>query len=241
MLNLINVSKRYNSNKLNAVDNLSLKLDEGEVLGLIGSNGAGKSTTVSMIATLLKPDSGRIMFMDKDIVKYPKAIRMNLGYVPQNIALYETLSGDDNLRFWSRAYHVGKDDFTEQYKKVCDIIGFTSDMLHKKVKYYSGGMKRRLNIAAALMHKPKLVILDEPTAGVDINSRNLILESINELSRNKTAIIYVGHYMEEVEKICDRICILNNGKCVINEKLENALIENGKRITLERLYENCCN
>lgn len=241
MLSLIDVNKKYGKNTINAVDHLSFHLGEGEVLGLIGPNGAGKSTTVSMIATLLKPDDGTILFMDQDIVKNPKAIRKRLGYVPQNIALYETLSGNDNLRFWAKAYHVQNEEYVAQYKKVCDIIGFTEEMLNKKVIEYSGGMKRRLNIAVALMHNPKLVILDEPTAGIDIQSRNMILEAIKELSRERVSVLYVGHYMEEVERVCSRICMLNHGKCVLDGELSELLNQDDKSPnTLEQLYEEYC-
>lgn len=236
MLELTNVYKKYRGNKIYAVEDLSFILNEGEVMGLIGANGAGKSTTVSMIAALIKPDDGKILFYGEDIVKNPKAIRKNLGYVPQNIALYETLSGEDNLKFWAKAYHVEKGDFLISYKKACDIIGFSKDMLNKKVKDYSGGMKKRLNIAASLLHKPRLIILDEPTAGIDFNSRSMILNAVKELSHLNTSVIFVGHYMEEIEKACSRLCILNNGRCVLDDNIENALYKNGKRISVEEVY-----
>lgn len=235
MLQLISISKSYN--KVRAVNDISFCVEKGEVLGLVGENGAGKSTTVAMIATLMKPDAGQILFQETDIVKHPEVIRSSLGYVPQDIALYETLTGADNLAFWARAYHIKRNDYLSSSKRVCDIIGFDQKMLKKKVKDYSGGMKRRLNIGVALMHHPELIIMDEPTAGIDLQSRNQILSSINDLSRSGAAVIYVGHYMEEVEKICDRILILHQGNCILNDNLEKSLMRSGIKITLEQLYK----
>lgn len=237
MLELADVNKRYRGGRTNAVDGLSFSLEGGEVMGLIGENGAGKSTTVSMIATLLRPDSGKILFCGEDIVRHPGKIRSRLGYVPQNIALYENLTGEDNLRFWAKAYRVKKADYPERRRKVCEIIGFTGEMLDKKTASYSGGMKRRLNIAAALLHRPELVIMDEPTAGIDISSRNMIMEAVDELRREKAAVLYVGHYMEEIERICTRLCIMKGGKCVLQGSTQDALVKNGKRISLEMLYK----
>lgn len=237
MLELVNVVKSYK--KIKAVDGLSFQIKNGDVFGLIGANGAGKSTTVTMIATLAKPDQGNILFHGEDIVKHPEKIRHNLGYVPQDIALYETLTGADNMEFWAGAYHMKKEIYQKRQKEILDIIGFTNEMLRKKVKNYSGGMKRRLNIGVALLHHPELIIMDEPTTGIDITSRNQILEAIKELSSQGRAILYVGHYMEEVERICNQICILNHGQCILNESIEKALIQNGQKISLEQLYLQC--
>lgn len=237
MLELVNVVKSYK--KIKAVDGLSFQIKSGDVFGLIGANGAGKSTTVTMIATLAKPDQGNILFHGEDIVKHPEKIRHNLGYVPQDIALYETLTGADNMEFWAGAYHMKKEIYQKRQKEILDIIGFTNEMLQKKVKNYSGGMKRRLNIGVALLHHPELIIMDEPTTGIDITSRNQILEAIKELSSQGRAILYVGHYMEEVERICNQICILNHGRCILNESIEKALIQNGQKISLEQLYLQC--
>lgn len=239
MLELKNVIKTYKHIK--AVDGLSFRVERGDVFGLIGANGAGKSTTVSMIATLIKPDQGKILFDGTDIVKHPACIRKNLGYVPQEIALYDTLTGKDNIEFWSAAYHLNKVEMQKRRKEIMDIIGFTDEMLQQKVKNYSGGMKRRLNIGVALLHHPQLVIMDEPTAGIDIISREMILKAIRELAAQGTAILYVGHYMEEVEKICSHICVLAKGSCILNETMEKALNRNGTKISLEQLYMECIN
>lgn len=211
MLELIDVSKKYKGRE--AVSGLSFTVDSGQVLGIIGANGAGKSTTVGMIVTLLKPDSGKILFDGEDIAENPQAIRKKLGFVPQDIALYESLNGMENLKFWGKSYGVPASELKNEIDRVCRIISFDGDMLKKRVSEYSGGMKRRLNIGVALLHRPSLVVLDEPTTGIDIKSGSQILDAIGELRANGTAIIYVGHYMEEVERISTHICIMDNGKC----------------------------
>lgn len=225
MLELIKVSKKYKD--LDAVSSVSFSVDKGQVLSLVGANGAGKSTCVSMIATLQKPDSGQILFNGKDIVKEPDAIRKRLGYVPQDIALYEQLSGLDNLKFWGKSYGVSSADLDAEIKRVCSIITFDEKLLKKRVSEYSGGMKRRLNIGVALLHRPELVILDEPTTGIDIQSGAQILKAIEELKENGTAIIYVGHYMEEVEKISTHVCYLEKGVSKSFGTVKQVLESNG--------------
>jgi ABC-2 type transport system ATP-binding protein len=241
MLDLIHINKSYQKHKV--VNDLSFSLRAGEITGLIGPNGAGKSTTVSMIATLVRPEQGQILFHGEDILKHPEKIRKSLGFVPQDIALYESLTGYDNLVFWANAYHVETQALKERMDKICDMIGFSKETLKKKVKEYSGGMKRRLNIGVALLHQPELVILDEPTVGIDIQSRKQILNAIRVLKGEGTAILYIGHYMEEVSQLCDRVIMMNQGSCILNEPLPEALTVQGMTYTLEQLYEkmNLCN
>ncbi len=231
MLELINVKKYYKENK--AVDGISFQVKEGEVLGLIGANGAGKSTTISMITTLNKPDSGNIYYNGQDIVKYPWFMRSSLGYVPQEIALYPSLSGKDNLKFWGRANHVRGKRLRNRVNEVADTIQITGKVLRRRVSSYSGGMKRRLNIGAALLHEPKLIIMDEPTVGLDVESRNQILEAVLRLKSQGVSIIYAGHYMEEMEKICDKICMIDRGRCILFGDMKELL---GTNKSLEQLY-----
>jgi ABC-2 type transport system ATP-binding protein len=231
VLELLNVKKYFKENK--AVDGISFRVEKGEILGLIGANGAGKTTTISMIATLSKPDSGHIYYEGQDIIKNPMILRENLGYVPQEIALYPSLSGMDNLLFWGRANRIQGKELVERICEVSRIINLSADLLNKKVGSYSGGMKRRLNIGAALLHKPMLIIMDEPTVGLDVESRNQILETVNELKKQGAGIIYAGHYMEEMEKICDKICMIDRGKCVLFGEKDKLL--QGKS-SLEQLY-----
>ena len=231
MLELLNVKKYFKDNK--AVDGISFRVEKGEILGLIGANGAGKTTTISMIATLSKPDSGHIYYEGQDIIKNSMILRKNLGYVPQEVALYPSLSGMDNLRFWGRANHIRGKELVERIYEVSKIINLSEYNLNKKVVSYSGGMKRRLNIGAALLHKPMLILMDEPTVGLDVEARNQILETVIELKKQGAGIIYAGHYMEEIEKICDKICMIDRGKCVLFGEKDKLL--QGK-LSLEQLY-----
>ncbi|HKM00200.1 MAG TPA: ABC transporter ATP-binding protein [Mobilitalea sp.] len=231
MLELVDVKKYYKDNK--AVDGISFKLSEGEILGLIGANGAGKSTTISMITTVNRPDSGTIYYKGYDIVKHPEFMRNNLGYVPQETALYPSLSGRDNLKFWGRANHVRGKQLKRRIDEVSNTIQISEEVLRKKVSSYSGGMKRRLNIGAALLHEPKLIIMDEPTVGLDVETRNQILEAVMRLKQQGTSIIYAGHYMEEMEQICDKICVIDKGKCVLFGSIGELLRKYGR---LEQMY-----
>ena len=234
MLEVRNVVKNYHGKSV--VDGLSFSVDKGQILGIVGSNGAGKSTCVSMIATLIKPDGGSILYDGEDIATRPDAIRSKMGFVPQDISLYETLSGLDNLRFWGRSYGVAKSAMNEAIDRVCDIISFDRDILKKRVSEYSGGMKRRLNIGVALMHKPELVILDEPTTGIDMQSGEQILKAIVSLKDRGTAVIYVGHYMEEVERISTHLCIMDGGRCCGFGTKEELLTGAEGRKSLTELY-----
>lgn len=229
MLSIENVSKSYKKRKV--VDGVSFSVSEGELVGLIGPNGAGKSTLLSMVATLAKPDSGRILFRGEDITTHPKAIRAKLGFVPQEIALYDTLSGRDNMRFWGKSYGVHR-DLESRIEEVCSFINFDAELLKKRVSEYSGGMKRRLNIGVALLHNPELLIFDEPTTGIDVESGRMILETIKGLRMQGKAVIYVGHYLEEIEELATHICVMNAGRVRAFGPKEELLA--GR--TMEQLY-----
>lgn len=214
--------KKYFKN-IKAVDGVDLKVEEGECLGFLGPNGAGKSTTISMIATLIKPSEGEVFYKGENVHKNPKTLQKELGYVPQEIALYPTLSGGDNLKFWGRAYGLKGKELKTRYEEVSEIIGIDK-RLKDKVKDYSGGMKRRLNIGAALMCDPKFIIMDEPTVGIDPQSRKYILDTVIDLNKKGTTVIYTSHYMEEVEYLCNRICIMDKGK-IIAQGTKKELVE----------------
>lgn len=210
-LEIVDIKKYFKTIK--AVDGISFCVEKGDILGLLGPNGAGKSTAISMIATLCVPDAGHILFKGEDIVKNPKAIQQSLGLVPQEIALYPNLSGLENLEFWGRAYGLKGATLKKRIDETAEVIGIT-DRLKDRVKKYSGGMQRRLNIGAALLHSPEFIIMDEPTVGIDPQSRNHILETVKTLTHHDTTIIYTSHYMEEVEMLCNRICIMDAGKII---------------------------
>jgi len=193
------------------------------VFGLLGPNGAGKSTTISIISTLVPPTRGEIIFEGESILKNPKNIRQKLGVVPQDIALYPTLSGYENLRFWGNLYGLKGQELKQRINETADIIGL-HERLKDKVEKYSGGMKRRLNIGAALLHMPDLLIMDEPTVGIDPQSRSHILDTVFKLNDRGITIIYTTHYMEEAENLCSRICIMDEGK-IIASGTQQELVE----------------
>lgn len=226
MLKAENLYRSFGNIK--AVDGISFEVKQGEIFGLLGPNGAGKSTTISMISTLMNPTSGAILFEGNNIFDNSKEMRKRLGVVPQEIALYPTLSGFQNLSFWGSIYGLKGAELKNKINHVSEIIGL-SERLKDRVDKYSGGMKRRLNIGAALLHSPELLIMDEPTVGIDPQSRNHILDTVLKLNEQGMTIIYTSHYMEEVEYLCNRICIMDEGK-IIASGTQQELVElvNGK-------------
>jgi ABC-2 type transport system ATP-binding protein len=202
------LSKRFD--EIVAADGVSFEISEGETFGLLGPNGAGKTTTISMVAGLLEPDSGTVHVAGTPIRTNSTAGRANIGLVPQQLAIYPDLTGSENLRFFGRLYDMTGDDLEKRVAEVLEVIGL-SDRKDDLTGEYSGGMQRRLNIGIGLLHRPRLLILDEPTVGVDPQSRNAILESVEELSGQGIAVLYTTHYMEEAERLCDRVAIIDEG------------------------------
>lgn len=221
MLKVENLYKNFG--KVNAVDGVSFEVKKGDVFGLLGPNGAGKSTTISMISTLLAPSSGELLYDGKSIFDNQKSVRQRLGVVPQEIALYPTLSGYENLRFWGSIYGLKGSELKKRIEEVSDIIELNG-RLKDRVDKYSGGMKRRLNIGAALLHMPEMLIMDEPTVGIDPQSRNHILDTVLKLNNQGITIIYTSHYMEEVEYLCNKVCIMDEGK-IIASGSQDELVE----------------
>ncbi|WP_434399671.1 ABC transporter ATP-binding protein [Planococcus sp. 11815] len=197
-----------------AVDDVSLVLRQGESVGLLGPNGAGKSTAIAMISTLMKPSSGDVKLNGKSVLKKPGDMRRVLGVVPQKIALYEELSAYENLKFFGRLYGLSGNELEQRIDYVLELVGL-ADRKKELVKNYSGGMQRRVNLAAAMMHEPEVLIMDEPTVGIDPQSRNHLLETIRKLNQDEgMTVLYTSHYMEEVEKLCDRVYIMDHGKVI---------------------------
>lgn len=223
-----NLSKKYNSNL--AVDNISFDVKEGEIFGLLGPNGAGKSTTISMLACLLEPTSGDAFIDEKSIKKDPMDVKKVIGLIPQDIALYPTLSAKENLHFWGKMYGLSGSLIKKRSNEILEIVGL-SERAKDRIDSYSGGMKRRINIAAGLIHRPKLIMLDEPTVGIDPQTRINILETVINLNKMGITIIYTSHYMEEVEILCNRIAIMDEGKIIaMGTKDELRLLVGGKDI-----------
>ncbi|WP_379157356.1 ATP-binding cassette domain-containing protein [Paenibacillus sp. sgz5001063] len=208
---LTDVVKRYDQ-KL-TVDYVNFSIQEGEIFGLLGPNGAGKSTTISMICGLLKADSGDIMIDGLSVMNRPLEVKKRIGLVPQDLALYENMTAAENVSFFGKLYGLRGKLLKERVEEALDFTGL-SDRAKDKPSTFSGGMKRRLNIACAIMHRPKLIIMDEPTVGIDPQSRNHILESVKALNKLGSTVIYTSHYMEEVAAICDRVAIMDQGHII---------------------------
>jgi len=217
MLRLQNVNRSFAQHK--AVDNISIHVQAGEFFGLLGPNGAGKTTTITMISGILPPDSGEILVDGQQVYGGSKKVRALMGIVPQEIALYDALHAMDNLLFWGSLYAVPVNQAKERAKYLLEWVGLY-DRRNDAVKTYSGGMKRRINIAAALMHDPGLLILDEPTVGIDPQSRNKIYTLLQELHAEGKTIVYTTHYMQEAERMCNRIAIIDHGKIIATGSLQ---------------------
>jgi ABC-2 type transport system ATP-binding protein len=203
--------KRFGTNA--AVDGVSFSIREGEIFGLLGPNGAGKTTTISTISCLIEPTSGDIVVDGASVRTDPAAVKRALGIVPQDIALYPALTAAENLRFWARMYGLSGSLLEERLEEALVTAGLV-DRAKERIEKYSGGMKRRVNIAAGIMHHPRVLLMDEPTVGIDPQSRNHILETVKELNRRGMTVVYTSHYMEEVEFLCDRVGIMDHGKLI---------------------------
>lgn len=210
IIEIKNITKRFND-KL-AIDNISFTVNEGEIFGLIGPNGAGKSTLINIMTNLMLPNNGSIFIGGIDLIKNPVKSKAMIGLVPQELAIIEHLTPYDNLEYFGALYGLKGKLLKERINEALDIAGLT-EVKKKKVKKLSGGMKRRLNIVIAMIHHPKILILDEPTVGVDTQSRNYIFSILKKLSKEQnTTIIYTSHYMEEVENLCSKIFIIDEGR-----------------------------
>jgi ABC-2 type transport system ATP-binding protein len=196
-----------------AVKGISLQVARGEVFGLLGPNGAGKTTTISMLTGLLEPTGGQITVDGLDLKKHTNEVKAKMGLVPQELALYPTLSARQNLLFFGRIYGLKGSELRQRVDEVLEMIGLT-DRADDAIEDYSGGMKRRVNIGAGLLHKPQILFLDEPTVGVDPQSRNAIFESVEALNRAGMSVIYTTHYMEEAQRLCHRVAIVDLGEVI---------------------------
>jgi len=221
------LAKAYGENQ--AVREVSFSLPRGEIFGLLGPNGAGKSTTISMLAGLLSPTSGQISIKGLDLLENLLKVKQYVGLVPQEIALYPTISARDNLIFWGQVYGLHGSALKRRVDEVLDIVQL-ADRAHERIDVYSGGMKRRINLAVGLLHRPEILFLDEPTVGVDPQSRNAIFESVEKLNREGLTIIYTTHYMEEAERLCHRVAIIDQGQIIALDTPANLIQHQGKSL-----------
>src|SRR5262245_40247793 len=217
MLEARGLRKTYGS--IVAVDGVSLRADAGQTIGLLGPNGAGKTTTVSIIAGLVRPDAGEVLIQGRPLGGDTDPLKLKLGLVPQDLALYDELPALQNLMLFAALYNLSGDEARKAIGEATELVGL-ADRVKDKVKTYSGGMKRRLNLAAALLHDPQILLLDEPTVGVDPQSRNAIFENLETLKQRGKTLVYTTHYMEEAERLCDRIIIIDHGKVIANDTLQ---------------------
>ena len=237
ILQIKNLHKKYND--LEAIKGINLSINNGEIYGLLGPNGAGKSTLIKIISGIEKITSGEIIFEEKEtnINKYKK----NIGLLPQDIAIYNEFTARENIYFFCSLYGYRGKELNTRVNKALDFVGLL-DFQNRKSNEFSGGMKRRLNMACAIAHNPKLIIMDEPTVGIDPQSRNHILESVKRINEEGTTIIYTSHYMEEIEELCNNISIMDNGKIIAEgtkEYLKTSFVkENLCTINLKREIYN---
>src|SRR5688572_11585637 len=211
ILEVQNLVKKYGD--FTAVKGISFDIKEGEIFSLLGPNGAGKTTTISMLSTLYTPTSGDATIGGHSITKSPMAVKQVIGVVPQELALYEDLTARENFIFWGQMYGLGGKPLTDRVDEVLEQIGLT-DKAKNRVKTFSGGMKRRVNIGVGLLHKPKLLFMDEPTVGIDPQSRRAILDTVKDLNKHGMTVLYTTHYMEEAEELSDRVGIIDHGELI---------------------------
>ncbi len=230
-----NVSMTYPKTPVPALDHISLTIRKGELLGLIGPNGAGKTTLISILSTLFPPTGGTLFFENVNMVQDPDSIRPKIGLVPQETALYENLTGRENLSYFASLYGLKKKKARSRTNHYLEMFGLW-EKADSRIKTYSGGMKRRINLIAGLLHEPALLFLDEPTVGIDAQSRNLILEKLLLLHNQGMTMIYTTHYMEEIEKICEKVAIIDQGKIICQGNPANLVRESPGCSDLSELF-----
>jgi ABC-2 type transport system ATP-binding protein len=234
LVKLLNISKIYRGSSEFAVNNISFTIKKGEIFGLLGTNGAGKTTTFSMLCGLFPPTSGNIFIKNLSVRTQITEIKKNIGIVPQNIALYPTLTANENLSFFGKMYGLHGQKLKSAIAEKLEIFGLTK-YADKKIKTYSGGMKRRINLIAGILHNPDLLLLDEPAVGIDAHSRLEIMQELKKINKKGTTIIYTSHYLEEAEKFCTDIAIIDEGKIIIKGSPKE-LIKETKNTNLEEMF-----
>ncbi|WP_313112053.1 ABC transporter ATP-binding protein [Aequorivita sediminis] len=224
MIRINQLSKKYKGAEFFSVKDLDLKVEEGEIYGLLGPNGAGKTTLISMLTSLLKPTSGTFTIDGLNFKKHKNQLKQLIGIVPQEYALYPTLTAYENLEYFGSMYSIKGEALKKSIKQHLEIMGL-SKFANKKTATFSGGMKRRVNLIAGILHQPKVLFLDEPTVGVDVQSKNVIIDHLKYLNEQGTTIVYTSHHLNEAEVFCTRVAIIDNGKIIV-EGIPSELINN---------------
>lgn len=237
IIEIENLTKTFKNATEPAVNGISLSIKRNEIFGLLGPNGAGKTTTISMLCGLFPPSSGRIRIDGKDFQTYPAQIKSMIGIVPQDIALYPTLNARENLAFYGSMYGLHGKDLKDKIEGWLKKLGLT-DAAKRNVSTYSGGMKRRVNLIAGILHNPKILFLDEPTVGVDVQSRNVIIEHLKTIHAEGATIIYTSHHMEEAENFCTQVSIIDYGKILTQGTPAELISNNNGASNLETVFLN---
>ena len=237
MIHINHISKKYKGTDFYSVEDLDLKIEEGEIFGLLGPNGAGKTTLISMLCGLLKPTSGSVTINELNYRDHKKKLQYLIGVVPQEYALYPTLTAYENLLYFGAMYGLKENELKNSIQNSLNSLGL-APFANKRIQTFSGGMKRRVNLIAGILHQPQILFLDEPTVGVDVQSKNVIMKHLKRLNENGTTIIYTSHHMSEAQDFCSRVAIVDSGKIIIkgtpNELINS--VDGAKR--LEEVYLN---
>jgi ABC-2 type transport system ATP-binding protein len=240
IIEIQNLTKTFKNETEPAVDGISFSINRNEIFGLLGPNGAGKTTTISILCGLFPPSSGKVLIDGKDLHTELPSIKNMIGIVPQDIALYPTLSARENLQFYGSMYGLHGKNLKDKIEAWLQKLGLI-DAGKRQVSTYSGGMKRRVNLIAGVLHDPKILFLDEPTVGVDVQSRNVIIEHLKEINAAGTTIIYTSHHMEEAENFCTRVSIIDRGKILIQGTPGELISNNAGSTNLENVFLNLTN
>jgi len=225
----------YPGAAVKALDGLTISVPRGQVFGLLGPNGAGKTTAISIMCTLLRPNRGQLTLCGFDALKEAKKVRSLIGLVPQDIALYPTLSGRENLHYFGRLHGLSGIELKQRTEECLNLVGLL-DHADRAVETYSGGMKRRANLAVGIVHQPQLLFLDEPTVGIDAQSRNMIIENLTRLKESGMTMVYTTHYMEEAQQLCGRIAIVDHGQVIAEGEPQQLVADQPDCTNLEELF-----
>ena len=235
IIEIKHLTKIYKGSSTPAIDDINLDISTGEIFGLLGPNGAGKTTTISILCGLFSPTSGNVFINGMDYQHTSETIKNIIGVVPQDIALYPTLTARENLTFFGHLYGLKGRKLKSRIDECLELFRLEKNA-GKKIKTFSGGMKRRINLIAGILHKPKIIFLDEPTVGVDVQSRNVILEHLRNINQEGTTLIYTSHYMEEAENFCSKVAIIDKGEIIIEGQPEELIKSNEEYTNLESIF-----
>jgi ABC-2 type transport system ATP-binding protein len=235
MIKINHLSKKYKGAEFFSVSELSLNIDEQEIFGLLGPNGAGKTTLISMLSSLIKPTSGSFSINGLTYQEHKKELKQLIGIVPQEYALYPSLTAFENLSYFGSTYGLKGKDLKDKIHNHLETLGL-SKFAHKKISTFSGGMKRRINLTASILHEPKVLFLDEPTVGVDVQSKNVIIDHLKKLNASGTTMIYTSHHLNEAEDFCTRVAIIDNGKIITKGKPSELITSHQEANNLEDVF-----